>query len=246
MKKLLLSGVAAAAILSAPAMAADMPVKAPPPASMFNWTGFYVGANGGYGWSAHGNQLNDPLFGTNTGMSPSGGFGGGQMGYNWQAVGSPWVFGLETDLEGSGIKGSHTAGAVPTVFSSQADWFGTLRGRLGYAVDRTLIYATGGLAYGHINNRSVGGIAGGPFIEDHTTTGYVIGGGVEYAFNPAWSVKLEYQYLNFGKNDPLGATGVRFSTFGTVNDDAYHTVRIGLNYRFGSTDWGKAPVVAKY
>lgn len=245
MKKFLLAGIAAATFVGAPAFAADLPAKAPvykaAPAPMFNWSGWYAGVNGGYGWSPYNDQLRDTsnppfLF---SGLSPEGWFGGGQAGYNWQGVGSPWVFGLEADIQASDINDNRNwvVGAIPVQQKSELDWFGTVRGRLGYAVDRTLFYATGGWAFGRINNCEclTGGI-GTTRKNDTTANGYVVGGGVEYALgNAPWSVKLEYQYINLGKNDPVNA-GSHLSSFPgtTVHDDAFHTVRLGLNYKFGS------------
>ena len=103
------------------------------------WTGFYIGANGGYGWNA--NHHSDDL------LDPAGGFGGGQIGYNWQGgfgFGPHLVLGIEADIQGADISDS-VAGV-----KSQVNWFGTVRGRIGYAFDRTLIYGTGGFAYGEV------------------------------------------------------------------------------------------------
>lgn len=244
MKKILLAVIAAAAICTTSAFAADLPVKAPiykaGPAPMFNWTGFYAGVNGGYGWSQWSDQLRDTGNpGTISGLSPQGWFGGGQAGYNWQGAGSPWVFGLEADIQASDIndKRNWAVGATLLQQKSGLDWFGTVRGRVGYAVDRTLFYATGGWAFGRVNNcECARNVLGTTFKSDTTANGYVVGGGVEYAFAPNWSAKLEYQYINLGKNDPVNAGGTHLSSFvgTTVHDDAFHTVRIGLNYKFGS------------
>ncbi len=201
---------------------------APPPYVGVNWTGFYAGINGGGAWSEQ-NQLADPTI-PYGGLSPSGGFGGGQIGYNWQGIGlfgPSFVFGIETDIQGGsiGASGTDIAGFG---YKSDLDYFGTVRGRLGYGFDRTLIYFTGGFAYGGLNKRTSDG-----YRYNDTATGYVLGGGLEYKFTPAWSVKLEYQYLNFGQNDAvtLGGASYRADT-GVLRDDDYHTVRIGLNYQF--------------
>jgi outer membrane immunogenic protein len=202
-----------------------------------DWSGFYVGVNGGGAWSGN-NQLQDPtiFFG---GVQPSGGFGGGQIGYNWAGIWFPrLVLGVETDIQGSGIsdKGHDILGDE---FKSNLDFFGTVRGRAGYAFDNALLYFTGGFAYGglhkHTDDFSLPPVSA-DFRLDRTATGYVLGGGVEYKFTPVWSVKVEYQYLNFGKNDPvdvssLGLGRLSFNT-GVLKDDDYHTVRVGVNYYF--------------
>jgi outer membrane immunogenic protein len=228
--------------LSASANAADMYRTGPaamggykdgPAYVGVNWTGFYAGVNGGGAWSNE-NQLEDPVvpFG---GVSPAGGFGGGQIGYNWQGYGfgPSFVFGIEADIQGSGITDKQFD-ILGDSFKSNLDFFGTVRGRLGYAMDRTLFYFTGGFAYGGLHKRALD--FPGDFKFDDTATGYVLGGGVEYKFTPAWSLKLEYQYLNFGKNDPVDVSGNGLGTFsnftGVSKDDDYHTVRVGVNYQF--------------
>lgn len=195
MKKILLSGVALAALLAAaPASAADMPVRGPvykaAPAPVFNWTGFYFGGHVGYGWG-------DTAIGGNT----DGFLGGLQAGYNWQ-LSRNWVFGVEADISGTDINN-------PTPV--HVDYLGTLRARVGYTWDRTMVYGTGGLAW----NRSA--VAG---FHD-TDTGYALGLGIEWAFAPNWSTKVEYMYYNFD-NTAAVATGLDIST-----------IKVGLNYRFG-------------
>ena len=227
--------------LSAAANAADMYVPGPVPGGykdapyVVTWSGFYAGVNGGYGWSESSNQLANTVvpFG---GLAPSGGFAGGQIGYNWQGIVHPHlVLGIEADFQGAGISASATD-VNNNEYKSQLDWFGTVRGRLGYALDQTLVYATGGLAYGNVENRAVTH-SGNLFQNTGTETGYVLGAGVEYKLSPAWSVKAEYQYINLGSNDPVNAAGTTYKAqiasqggVATVNDDAYHTVRLGLNY----------------
>lgn len=197
MKKILLSGVALVALFAAaPASAADVPVRGPiykaaPVAPVFNWTGFYFGGHVGYGWSD-----------SASGISPDGFIGGLQAGYNWQL--SPnFVLGIETDITGTDM----TDAAGP----SHIDYLGTLRARLGYAWDRTMLYGTGGLAW---NRTSVGGF-------HDTDTGYALGAGIEWAFAPNWSAKVEYMYYNFDNATTFGNTDIS-------------TIKLGLNYRFGS------------
>jgi outer membrane immunogenic protein len=227
--------VATVSIASAADLSRPVYKAAPAPVAVYNWTGWYIGAHGGYGWG----DLNGNLFGLGGSRDINGGFGGGQLGYNWQGVGSPWVFGIEADASFGSIGDDATV--LGGRISSDIKSFGTIRGRVGYAVDRVLWYATGGAAW--VNNDfdiTVPGI--GSFSSSNTHWGWTIGGGVEWAFYDAWSVKAEYLYINTdSKNYFTGILGPNFSL-----DPDIHTVRVGLNYRFGGAAYGKGPVVAKY
>jgi outer membrane immunogenic protein len=206
------------------ARAAD--VQRPP----FSWTGLYAGANGGYGEGVYYDQLQD-LSNPGTpfsGLSPKGGFGGGQVGANWQIPGAPLVAGLETDFQGSGIRDSQNWTMATS--TSELSAFGTLRGRAGIAFDRWLVYGTGGLAYGHVDNSVEGPKV---YTISRDAIGWAAGAGVEWAFAANWSVKAEYQYLNLGLNVPVGSNGPLTSFPGvTVHEDAFSTVRLGINYKF--------------
>jgi outer membrane immunogenic protein len=218
MKNLLAAGVSALALLSvAPAFAADLPArmvtKAPAYVQVYNWTGFYIGAHAGYGWA------DTDLF---SDASQDGFFGGAQIGYNWQAPGSNWVFGVELDSAWANLKDDTTVG--PVAVSGETNYIGSFRGRVGYAWDRTLLYVTGGLDWAN-NEVSVSApIAGIAFSESNTHIGYTLGAGVEYAFAGPWSVKGEYVYYGLGSE----------SYGGTEVDLNIHTVKLGLNYRFGA------------
>jgi outer membrane immunogenic protein len=218
MKRFVLAGVGvlALATMMASAQAADlprrsaMPVKAPVYAAPYNWTGFYIGINGGGGWGR--SNYSGALAGSD--FRTSGGLIGGTLGYNYQ-VGQA-VFGLETDLDWSNVRGSGTCGALTC--ETRSNWLGTARGRIGYAFDRFMPYLTGGLAYGGVKT-SVSGFG------DNTSTkaGYALGGGLEAAIAGPWSAKIEYLYADLGRaSAPLG-TDARFYE---------STVRAGLNYRF--------------
>jgi outer membrane immunogenic protein len=237
MKKILLAGIAVAALCAAPAFAADRPapVYKAAPAPYDSWTGYYVGLNGGYGWDPRdvlGDTTDNPCC-----VRPRGWFGGGQAGYNYEM--NRWVWGIETDIQGANIgKTTHDLRFGDTL-QSKVDWFGTLRGRIGYDFAPALVYFTGGFAYGNVHNSAVGpALVGSPFNIDHVATGYVLGGGVEYKFAPNWSVKTEYQYINLGKNDPTNAAGTPYSAPVFVSrftkSDDFQTVRIGVNYLFGT------------
>ncbi len=237
MKKLFagLAGLAAVSLLAISANAADLSAfggyKDYTPAAV--WTGFYAGANLGYGWGASSDQLACGAaclggldgFG---GLTPSGWLGGVQAGYNWQGLGSPFVLGVETDVQASSIQaeGSNAGGDT---YHSSLQALGTLRGRAGYALDRSLLYFTGGLAWGKIHKEAA--TASGDFVSDINTTGYVLGGGFEYKVKRDLSLKVEYQYVNLGKNDPADpVAGTYSANGGTVRDDAFNTVRVGVNY----------------
>jgi outer membrane immunogenic protein len=252
--------------ITATASAADLPYRAAPPpvVPIFTWTGFYVGVNAGVAWA---DSNNDPLFIpagtggiflTNVIVPANGGnnnavfTGGGQIGYNWQAGG--WVFGIEADLQWADLSQSNNplgfgivgvpAGFNFLVTNTGVEWFGTARGRLGYAWDRTLLYATGGFAYGGGGggNNLCGGVVfdcgGGGDIR----TGWTIGGGLEYAFTNNWTVKVEGLWVNLdggGSNNGLvgfvGNTPVflppGFIT-NAIDEQTFGVVRVGLNYKF--------------
>jgi len=233
-------GAVSALALTVSANAADMyraPVggglKDGPYVPVATWTGFYVGVNGGYAWGAYDDQLAvaaSPF----DGLQPEGGFGGGQIGYNWQGLYHPsLVLGIEADIQGGDISDS-SADVNGNKFKSQIDWFGTVRGRLGYALDKTLVYATGGFAYGSVKNSVADANANYDFRKETTATGYVVGGGFEHKVSPAWSIKGEYQYINLGKNELVDELPGQMGNFtgngGTLRDDAFHSVRVGLNY----------------
>ncbi|MGL4636026.1 MAG: outer membrane protein [Beijerinckiaceae bacterium] len=252
---LLMSTVATGAMLGgvlAPAMAADLPRKtvAPvfaQPAPIFNWSGFYVGLNGGYVFDTGKSQLTGTAALLGTGLVPAGktktmgdGFTiGGTLGYNYQ-IGN-FVAGIETDLAymDLGKRVSTTFGPLTTTQSQEMSYFGTLRGRLGYAFDNVLIYATGGLAYGDQKARTtITGLASQwDGSKSDTRFGYTLGAGMEYAFNRNWSAKIEYLYYDLGKTNytsPLVAgAGAGAAVFATSKaENRGNIVRAGINYRF--------------
>jgi outer membrane immunogenic protein len=189
------------------------------------WTGFYAGVNGGYAWEANDDRYTD--------FKREGGFGGGQIGYNFGSMnifGPQFVFGIEADFQGADINDrfGFTLGGLDGSYKSQIDWFGTVRGRIGYAMDRTLIYATGGFAYANVEDTLR--IGDGRAKNDETLTGWVVGGGIEHKFTPNWSIKAEYQYINLD-NDGVTLGSNRYGD----GDLEFHTARVGLNYHFGST-----------
>ena len=221
MRKLLLAS-AGLCILGAfaPAMAADLAAaprytKAPEaPLAVYNWTGFYIGGFGGYASEN-----------TSVGPKMSGGFGGGTIGYNWQT--SNLVYGLEADAGGADVNATLAAGGLSA--TSRIDALGTVRGRIGVAVDKVLFYGTGGYAW--VDNKiSVNGF-GLTASESHLHSGWTVGAGVEAFFAPNWSIKGEYLYRSLDGENYFGVPS------GTLN---LHSGQVGVNYHFGG------PIVAKY
>lgn len=232
--------------IAASAHAADLPARAAYKVPMdvrampYNWSGFYVGGNVGYGWATASADLTGPAGLTRDASEDlNGGIFGVQAGYNWQF--GQWVVGLETDIQGTSQKASQTATcaaatcgvAVTATRDSKLPWFGTTRLRLGYAYDRWLVYATGGLAYGeHSTDVTVtAGASTGTSSSSETRAGLAVGAGVEMGLAPNWSAKLEYLYLDTG----TVTTSTAVAGFGTVTADERvknNVVRLGLNYRF--------------
>jgi outer membrane immunogenic protein len=295
MKRILLA-LSALAIGTAAASAADLAPRytkapPPPPPPPCIWCGFYIGLNGGWAGSTGSNnsalalthfetgEVATPIFvGPNTfNQNTSGGFGGGQIGYNWVfpyggagGYGGPggWLVGVEADIQGASLHRS-----FPTLFfsdgadlasvstDSRLNWFGTVRGRVGFATGPVLFYGTGGFAFGGVrNNLLVGftdgdsglsavGFNGGNFNNnDSTRTGWVAGAGIEWMFAPNWSLKGEYQYISLGSvtqaataavsTTDFTAAGVPFTEIEGVTavrrvNMNFNTVRIGVNYHFG-------------
>ena len=216
MKKILLASVAVLALGTASASAADiqrpMPAKAPAyiPPPLYNWTGLYVGINGGGGWGR--SDFSAPF--TTGSFDTSGGLVGGTIGYNWQM--NQVVFGLEGDIDWSNIRGSAACGG--TNCETRNDWLGTARGRLGYAFDRFLPYVTGGAAFGNVKT-SIAGVGS----SDDTKVGWTLGGGVEAAIAGPWTAKIEYLYVDLGRGGSVAGSDAKFNA---------NIVRAGLNYRF--------------
>jgi outer membrane immunogenic protein len=204
-----------------PAAPAPAPVYGPPPVPIFTWTGFYIGANVGYGIARETAQIQG--ISGSASETLNGIVGGGQLGLNWQL--GHFLLGFETDLQATGQQ--HTA-SIPGIESEidKVVWFGTARGRLGVAFDRWLLYATGGIAYGEGQSDFSGLFVG---TASSTRIGWAGGGGVEWAFFDNWSARLEYIHLDTGKVDNSIGGFVVTTRF---TDEV---VRFGINYRFG---WG--------
>jgi outer membrane immunogenic protein len=217
--KLIQSGIALAALIAAPfaAQAADLSpspaYKAPSyVAPVFSWSGFYAGVNAGYGWGTS-KWTPGPT------LSPKGFLGGLTLGYNVQT--GIWVWGLEGDYDYSAIKGSHACAGGTCKLEDK--WFGTARGRIGYAGwNNVMPYLTGGAAFANTKVTSPAG------NKTEWEIGWTFGGGVEYALWSNWSVKAEYLYADLGKMN----CGVSCGAPTTHVTDKLNIVRTGLNYRF--------------
>jgi outer membrane immunogenic protein len=220
MKRILLAsaGVLAMVGLIGSAHAADLPrqmvAKAPVYAPYYNWTGLYVGINGG---GAFGSSSWD-----STGsFDVSGGMIGGTVGYNWQF--GTWVVGLEGDIDWANIKGTTRTGCL-TGCSTENTWLGTARGRLGYSFDRWMPYITGGAAFGDVQ-ASHPGFTG----MTNTQVGWTVGAGVEFAIASNWTAKVEYLHYD------LGSFNCGMNCNGFVNDNVKFSadaIRGGVNFRF--------------
>jgi outer membrane immunogenic protein len=188
------------------AQAADFPYvsRAPytvnQPLNAYSWAGPYLGGNLGYAW---GSVTNNPT-------KPSGFAAGIQAGYNWQY--GHWVYGIEGDIQASAADDTF----APWKFSNP--WFGTVRGRAGYAMSNILFYATGGLAFGGLRGETFG------LSESHTTAGWTAGVGAEFGFAPSWSAKVEYLYVDLANSN--------FTITGAPNGYRFGLLRAGVNYHF--------------
>ena len=259
MKKLLLGAVGLVAMgISAPALAADLAVrpytKAPTPmvAAIYDWSGVYIGINGGGGWSRKCRDLVSNAFVpgvVTTFPTPvaegchdaSGGTVGGQIGYRWQA--SSWVFGLEAQGNWANFRGSNINLVFPTIRDqSRIDAFGLFTGQIGYSWNTVLVYAKGGAAVTGDHYATFAAVPGGALIDkvSEARWGGTIGGGVEFSFAPNWSVAAEYDHLFMGTRNVSAFTpaGVFSATDRVRQDVDLATVRV--NYRWGG------PVIAKY
>jgi outer membrane immunogenic protein len=249
MKKVLLSTVAFIAF-AAPAAAADLAArpytKAPPApiAVVYDWSGFYIGANGGWGSSRKCWDFVTPggaFVGAEGCHDATGGTAGGQIGYRWQA--SNWVFGVEAQGDWADLKGSNPSPATFNLATNNTkiDAIGLFTGQVGYAWNNALFYVKGGAAVTHDKYSGTFTVGGGVVDQaDETRWGGAVGAGLEYGFAPNWSVGVEYDHLFMGKsNISFPATLFALSRVDSIKQDVdMGTVR--LNYRFGG------PVIAKY
>ncbi len=235
---------------SAHGAAAPAAAFAPAPLA-FNWSGVYLGINGGYGFGS--SSWTDALnpAGSSGNFSTDGFLVGGTLGFNYQV--DQFVIGAEADLDWSGLKGNIsnsfctvplTAAAAPasTTCETQNTWLGTVRARFGYAVDRVLLYATGGGAFGNVEAGLTGGGVGTPTYQTSTHVGWTAGAGIEWAFAGNWTARAEYLYVDLGRNASCNASAAcgfdnpAAGVFVPASDAVKFTaslVRAGLDYKFG-------------
>lgn len=245
------------------------PVGAAPIA--YNWSGFYIGGHVGGAWSgsddsfANGATAGGILFMPVNLPFDTGGNGfvaGGQIGYNWQFAHN-WVIGIEADLSWTDVNGSTTYSPIPpgptgaaavapsfVTMSRDVNWLATVRGRLGYAWDRVLVYGTGGVAWSNADYFGIESRAGGVNIDvasfSSTRVGWVLGGGVEYALSQNWTIRGEYLFYS---TDGVSALATAIPSLGALNPTVtfdwdrtnLHVLRFGINYKFGG-----GPIVANY
>lgn len=268
MKRLLLAGATIASLIATNAFAADLPVKAPPMvAPIWNWTGFYVGVNGGYSWGrSHATVVPTTPLAVDIAHNVDGWLGGAQIGYNWQ-VNPKWLLGVEADIQGTGERGGSVDPLLAVrigrigftgiaASNTSFPWFATFRGRVGWLPDPSLLlYATGGLAVGEVkfntqatltaqlfdgnSNTPIGApvtVVGPVGYDTQTRVGWTAGAGIEKKFDPHWSGKLEYLYIDLGSATYFSGTADQTSV--KFHD---HVFRAGINYAFTP-----GPVVAKY
>jgi outer membrane immunogenic protein len=222
--------LASATAAGAADMSAAPPAYKAPVSPAFNWSGFYVGVMGGYGWS---DRVTVAGIATNN-ADLKGGFGGGTVGFNYQAPGSTFVVGVEADAAWADIGRSETFLGVTAKEQIQA--FGSVTGRAGVAVNNVFLYGKGGYAWA--DNKISASALGVTFSETQFHNGWTVGGGAEFAFAGPWSAKAEYMFARYNSATYLAGLAPPGVTLGMD----VHTVKAGVNYRFG---WG-GPVVAKY
>lgn len=237
MKKLLLLATTGLVALGSPALAADLAArpytKAPPMmAAIYDWSGFYIGVNGGGGWSH--DRFNATAFGNEGSHDASGGTAGGQVGYRWQT--GQFVFGLEAQGNWADLSGDNISAVFAQRNHTKTDAFGLFTGQVGYAWNNVLLYAKGGAAvtdnkydvYSSLTGASLGS-------SSNSNWGGVVGAGLEYGFTPNWSVAFEYDHLFMGNQNTTFA-GLKSDSI--KQDVDLFTAR--LNYKFGG------PMVSRY
>jgi outer membrane immunogenic protein len=235
MKKFLVAGIAAAALLSTPARAADLPTKGYTPApAVWNWAGFYVGGDIGGAWARDDvspTGADGGTFPRTNKVKESILFGGGTLGYNIQNGSS--VAGLEVDLGDMSLNKSRAdvLGGTEVDFI-HSGFYGDVTGRLGLTFANILVYGKGGYAYLDGHGHTTTGLAGFTVAQGGNFNGWTLGGGVEFKISPAWSLKAEYMHFDFTSKNAAIINGGG-TVFPYRNDLAINTVKVGINYLFG-------------
>jgi outer membrane immunogenic protein len=239
-KKVLLAAVSLVALsAAAPAVAADLAArpytKAPPAmvAAIYDWSGFYIGINGGGGSSHARWDING--FGRDSSNDATGGTVGGQIGYRWQS--GQFVFGIEGQGNWADFSGSSIGVLTGNTNNTKIDAFGLITGQVGYAWNNVLLYVKGGAAV--VSDKFDVSFAGVPLASaSDTRWGGTVGAGIEFGFAPNWSIGAEYNHIFLGGNDQNFINGAGVATVNVRQDVDMGLVR--LNYKFGG------PVIAKY
>jgi outer membrane immunogenic protein len=263
MKKLILAS-ASLLVLAAAQPAASADLKAPVFVDPWSWSGGYIGANMGYSWGRSNTTMNVSnsttgalLFPGDASLQMNDVIGGGQIGANWQS--GIWVVGVEADIQTTAERGRtttactagacNTSGALPgaariasATFEQRMTWFGTARGRLGYTPTQPILaYVTGGLAYGHLEElgsvtgfTATGGATTAAISGAQTKVGWTVGAGVEGRINAAWTVKLEYLYVDLGSVSTTATLPANAPPLTTTFNSRFtdNIVRVGVNYKF--------------
>ena len=266
MKTLLLSTVALATVAGS-AFAADLPSRRappvyapPPPIPVFTWTGFYVGAQVGYEFGKSNAVSTVAATGAVAdvaSVSRNGVIGGGHIGYLFSTqslpvlgnilggggFGTGGVIGIEGDVDGTSARVAYLLPVAGVIDSGRDNIQGSIRGRLGIAFDRVLVYGTGGVAFGDLRNNYLNVATGNLDLTSHTRVGYTVGGGIEYAFTNNFSIRAEYRYTDFGSftDNLANSTGGAFNVSHRETDNR---VQGGFSYKFDT--FTPAPVVARY
>lgn len=241
MKRILLAGTFALAA-AGPALAADLPQAPPPmppqapaayipaPPPVYDWAGIYIGINGGY---AFGNSTWTQGTATSGSFNTNGGLVGGTLGANFQT--GEWVFGIEADADWADISGSSVVGCGTVTFTglsatttceTKSDWLGTVRGRVGYAFDRVLVYGTAGGAFGNVE----AGPTGATTFDSNTEFGWTAGAGVEVGITPYLTAKVEYLFVDLENGSCTAACASPTTAISTSFEASL--VRAGLNFKF--------------
>jgi outer membrane immunogenic protein len=220
--------IAATAAAAGSASAGDLPYNQAayaPPAPLFTWSGFYLGGQIGYAWASESLSGWGPAYYfSGVEYAPNGVAGGAHVGYNLQF--NQVVLGVEGDIDGTGV--SKTYGWGPVLYGSKLPLQGTVRGRLGFALDRALFYITGGAAFASATNTYQSFF--GYDSTGQSLVGWTIGGGLEYAINNNWSIRAEYRYADFGTttNYPFAA----LPGGAVMHHTTENLVRAGFSYKF--------------
>jgi outer membrane immunogenic protein len=252
MKKAVLIALALTTLVWSPALAADLSRPAPaykalppPPAQIFTWTGFYLGGNLGGAWAQH--RLTDDFFGLNFDTGSNGAFiGGGQVGFNYE-FGGGFVLGVEGEFDGAANNHNSVGVFVPTLkdtiaVTSNNRWISTLAARFGWAFNNVLFYGKAGGGWVGNNGFTVTDLTTGTSISgsgNNTSSGWLLGAGIEWAFLNNWTIKFEYDYLGVNSRTFIIPAGAPFPT-GFIGDTFagnrnVQEVKVGFNYLF---NWG--------